>query len=316
MRVLSVVNLKGGTAKSTLATTLAVGAARKLPKDGRVLIVDGDPQGSASLIMGSDGQPLTGPSLRHVLLDEVQASEAIASTRIPRLDLLRSDGSLADCSALLAKETGREHRLRRALRALEEKYSLVIIDAPPQLSLISINILKAASELVVPVDAYLSIVGLGKLRETVAQVQDYLDHPDLTIIGLAIQRAMRNRQSKVLETELRAAYGPLVYQTVIPYAPIVEEATRSLRTVLETASASPVSLAFDKLITEILNAKPTRRPSGGAASSNGKAGAERPGRRREQGGEIPSKGATEKIKRPGPKQKGSKQRRGKAHSQR
>jgi chromosome partitioning protein len=278
MRVISVVNMKGGSCKTTVATALAVGATRLLK--GRVLLIDADPQASSSLLLGSEAERPKGPSLREVLLDEVAAVDTITRTRIGRLDLLQADAGLADCSALLAEEVGRELRLKRAIRPLSKRYSLVVIDGPPGLTLIQIAVLKASDSIVVPVEAFLSVVGLGKLRETVQQVRDYLDHPHLAIIGLAIQKAMRNQQSKELERELRKVYGSLVYRSVTPFSPAVEQASRMGRTVLETAPGSAVSLAFTQLIREILYGKRTRR-GGGAAATNGDGGAGgRPGRRR------------------------------------
>jgi cellulose biosynthesis protein BcsQ len=90
---------------------------------------------------------------------------------------IRSDGKLADAVLALVDQLGRERRLAVALRTLEEDYELVVVDAAPQLSLVSINVLNAVGELLVPVDAgAFSVAGLGRLQESVDQVRRYLDN--------------------------------------------------------------------------------------------------------------------------------------------
>ena len=93
----------------------------------------------------------------------------------------------------------------------------MVIDAPPQLSLVSVNILRAVTELIVPVDAGIySAMGLSRLQETVEKVRRHLAHPDLAIIGLVVTRAMPNRATKDLVAQLRKTYGSLVYGTRHP----------------------------------------------------------------------------------------------------
>jgi chromosome partitioning protein len=142
--------------------------------------------------------------------------------------------------------------LRAALRAIEEAYDTAIIDAAPQLNLVSVNILQAVTELVVPVDAGVySIAGLARLQDTVEQVRRHLDHKELHIAGLVLTRAMPNKATRDLEAQLREAYGNLVYQTVIPHSVKVEEGHARHRTILEWAPKSPPALAYDRLIEEV-----------------------------------------------------------------
>jgi chromosome partitioning protein len=252
MRSIAVVNLKGGSGKTTCSTGLAVGIGRRLPKRKRLLLVDGDPQANATMTM-LEGQPATEPTLAQVLLDQAEAVEAIRPTRCPQVDILPADGDLANCTLLLAEEIGRERRLRTALKTVEDAYDLVIIDAPPQLSLVLVNILQAVNEIIVPVDAGLySIAGLGRLEETVAQCRKHLDHESLRIVGLVLTRAMKNRATRDLERQLRESYGDLVFGTSIPHSVRVEESHSRHRTVLEHAPTSPAALAFEELITEVM----------------------------------------------------------------
>jgi chromosome partitioning protein len=262
MRAIAVVNLKGGSGKTTTALCLAVGLARRLPKGKRLLLVDGDPQGNSTLTM-LDGQPPAEPTLGDVLLGDVEVTEAIRPSRVAGVDLLPADAGLADATLCLTNELGREQRLKTALRSVQERYAAVIVDSPPALNLITVNILNAVSEIIVPVDAGLySAMGLGRLQETVEKVRKHLDHDALHIIGLVVTRFMRNRASKELERQLRETYKQLVYRTVIPYSAAVEESHAHHRTVLEHAPRSTAAIAIDSLVSEVWkHGKPNSRRS-------------------------------------------------------
>ena len=149
MRSLAVMTLKGGAAKTTTALCLAVGLAQR---GRRVLAVDGDPQSNASMTL-LDGEPAPPPTLGHVLLDQAEVGDAIRRTRVLGLDLLPADPQLADAALLLSDVMGREKRLRSALAAVAGGYDFAVVDAAPQMSLVSVNILNAVDGLIVPVDA-------------------------------------------------------------------------------------------------------------------------------------------------------------------
>ncbi len=258
MRTIAVLNWKGGSGKSTTALALSVGLAGRLPK-GRVLLVDNDPQANASLIM-LDGQAPDEPTLTDVLMDEASAVDAIRSTRVGGLDILPADSRLADCTVNLADELGRERRLRVALRSVEKSYAFCVVDAPPQLSLLTVNILQAVSEVLVPIDPGLfAVAGLGRLQETVERVRHHLEHPELAIIGLLMTRATQSSVAKGLLEQLREVYGKLVYKAVIPNAVCVEEAHASYRTVMEWAPKSVVAKAYGELVSEVLKHGQSKR---------------------------------------------------------
>lgn len=270
MRTIACLNWKGGSGKSTTALALAVGLAQRLPKRQRVLLVDNDPQANSTLVM-LDGRIPDRPTLADVLLDDSVAIDAIRQTRIDRLDILPADERLAECTVLLADELGRERRLRVALRSVEDTYSVCIVDSPPQLSLLTVNVLQAVTEVLVPIDpGMFAIAGLGRLQETVDRVRHHLEHPDLAIIGLLLTRATKNKVTKDLEKQLRDAYGPLVYRTVIPASVKVEEAHASYRSILEWAPQSPVGKAYGELVTEVLNGH-SKRVAGKRGSRRGDA---------------------------------------------
>jgi chromosome partitioning protein len=252
MRTIAVVNHKGGVGKTTTALGLAVGLARRLRKGRRLLFIDGDAQGNASTTL-LDGKAPNKPTLTAILLDDSDVAEAIRPSRYPGIDILPADPSLADCTVWLADQIGREQRLRTALETVGDPYDLVIIDAPPAMSLVSVNILHAVEELVVPVDAgAYAVMGLARLSETVEKIRRHLSHPALTIIGLVLTRVMKNRATRELEAQLRETYGKLVYDSVIPYSTHVELAAAHHRTVLEYAPKSPAAVATEALVREVL----------------------------------------------------------------
>jgi chromosome partitioning protein len=194
MRTIAVLNWKGGSGKTTTALALSVGLARRFPKQ-RLLLVDSDPAHNASLVMLSGLRPEK-PTLTDVLMDEADAIEAIKSTRVPNLDILPSDTRLAECTAWLADELGRERRLRVALRSVEERYSICVVDSPPQFSLISLNVLAGVDQVIVPIDpGVFSIHGLGRLQETIDSIRRHLEHPELAIIGLLMTKTSSTRST-------------------------------------------------------------------------------------------------------------------------
>jgi chromosome partitioning protein len=250
MRRIGVMNSKGGSGKTTTAISLAVGmAGRGL----RVLLVDADSQGNATLTM-LDGQLADGPTLGNVLLGQASADEAIQSTRVEGLEILPSDARLADAALMLADAMGREHRFRRAIDGLEGRYDVVLVDCPPALSLVTVNVLAGVSEILVPVDAGIyALSGLAQLQQAVSDVREYLGNSALRIAGLLLTRTHNNRATKEIAEQLRAAYGSLVFRSSIPHSVRVEESHARHRTVLEYAPTSAPALAYLDLISEVLD---------------------------------------------------------------
>jgi chromosome partitioning protein len=251
VRTIAIVSMKGGVGKTTLALSLAVAMAKTLPKRRKILVVDSDPQGNATMTM-LDGKAPADPTLGQVLLADSEAIDAIRPSRHPGIDLLPADVSLADCTLLLADQMGREHRLRSALKGVEGSYEACIIDAPPTMSLLNVNVLNAARELVVPIapDVY-SAAGLGKLHETVDQVRKHLCHPELCIVALALVRVQKHKAHADFERELRAHYGGLVCKSTIPDSVQVQIACSKHRTIGEVAPSSPAAVAIDRLVKEL-----------------------------------------------------------------
>ena len=277
MRTIGCVSMKGGVGKTTLALSMAVSMARGLPKKKKLLVVDSDPQGNASMTLLGGNSP-SDPTLSQVLLAEADVKEAIRPSRHPGIDLLPADSSLADCTLLLADQMGREQRLRAALRDVEKTYDVCIIDAPPTMSLLNVNVLNAALELVVPVDPGIySAVGLSKLQETVEQVRKHLCHPDLAIVALAIVRIQRHKAHADFERQLRELYGALVCKTTIPDSVLVSVACSHHMTVGEYAPSSPAAVALERLVKELTNGQGFGRKVRNARPNAGKPSKRRAG---------------------------------------
>ena len=199
MRTIAVLNLKGGSGKTTTALNLAVGIARALPKKRRVLLVDGDASANATMTI-LDGHAAAAPTLGQVLLRQAEASEAIRPTRVPQLNVMPAAGSLANATLQLGEEWGREQRLRTALRTVEASYEVCIIDSPPSMSLLSVNILQAATDVIVPVDSGIySLAGLVRLNDVIALVRENLDHDALHVIGLVLTKVMTKKAPTTIE---------------------------------------------------------------------------------------------------------------------
>jgi chromosome partitioning protein len=251
MRSIAVVNQKGGQAKTATALCLAVGMAGK---GLRTLLVDADAQGNATMTM-LDGGAAEPPTLGNVLVRQSSIADAARPTRLANLDLLPADARLADAALLLAEvPIGREHRLRDAMAGLESRYDAAIVDCPPSMSLVVVNVLVAVGEIVVPISAGIySVAGLAQLQSTVEDVRRYLGNRTLHISGLVMTQVHNNRASKDIEAQLREAYGTLVYRSTIPHSVRVEEAHARNLTVTEFAPTSAPAKAYGQLLEEVLS---------------------------------------------------------------
>lgn len=250
MRVIAWCSEKGGTGKTTSAINSAVGLA----KSGlRVLMVDADPQGNLSLV-AMNGEPATGSTLAAVLLGDVGAHEVIKPTRTPRLDILPAGHDLADANLSLAGLIGRETRLRTALEDVAGSYDVAVLDTPPTRSLLTVNALVAASEVLIPVEPSLfSLSGLGQLQGVIDDVRRFLANPGLRISGILMTRVRRDSVSRDVEKHVRDTFGPAVFTTTIPVNVKIEEAHGRFQSVLDYAPGSPGAKAYSALVGEIIH---------------------------------------------------------------
>jgi chromosome partitioning protein len=212
-RVFCVANQKGGVGKTTTTVNLAAGLALT---GQRVLMVDLDPQGNATMGSGIDKRALA-LSVYDVLLESANIAEARVRSDKGGYDLLGANRELAGAEVELVQLDRREQRLRAALQAVVGDYDFVLIDCPPSLSLLTLNGLCSAHGVIVPMQCeYFALEGLSDLVNTIKQVHANLNR-ELQVIG--ILRVMFDPritlQSQVSE-QLKAHFGDKVFDTVIP----------------------------------------------------------------------------------------------------
>jgi chromosome partitioning protein len=219
MRSLAVTNAKGGVGKSTTAINLA---AALVELDKRVLLIDADPSGNAALGFFPRGAPAVG--LADALLDGLRLDEVAVTSTCPGLDLVPPGDRLSTCSEQMGSAQGlgqgREFRVRRLLKGLIG-YDVVLLDTSPVLTPLNVAILYAVAEILIPIDpciaALAGVRALENLVQTVSAFRsEFTDAGPLTIAGVLITRADRTLVSKQIESEVRAYFGPLVYEHVVP----------------------------------------------------------------------------------------------------
>jgi chromosome partitioning protein len=213
MQVFCVANQKGGVGKTTTTVNLAAGLAQV---GQRVLIIDLDPQGNATMGSGIDKRALD-LSVYDVLLESSTIAEARRRTDKGGYDVLGANRELAGAEIELVSVERRSERLRGALVAVQSDYDFVLIDCPPSLSLLTLNGLCSADGVIVPMQCeYFALEGLTDLVNTIRQVHANLN-PNLQIIGL-LRVMFDNRmtlQQQVSE-QLKSHFGDKVFDAVIP----------------------------------------------------------------------------------------------------
>jgi chromosome partitioning protein len=213
MRIFCVANQKGGVGKTTTTVNLAAGLSQV---GQRVLVVDLDPQGNATMGSGIDKRQLA-LSVYDVLLESASIAEARQASPKGGYAVLGANRELAGAEVELVPLDHREKRLRLALQAVQADYDFVLIDCPPSLSLLTLNGLCAAHGVVVPMQCeYFALEGLSDLVNTIKQVHANLN-PDLQIIGLLrVMFDPRITLQQQVSEQLKAHFGDKVFNTVIP----------------------------------------------------------------------------------------------------
>jgi chromosome partitioning protein len=212
-RIFCIANQKGGVGKTTTTVNLAAGLAQI---GQRVLVVDLDPQGNATMGSGIDKRAMS-LSVYDVLLESATIAEARQRSEKVGYDVLGANRELAGAEVELVSLERRDKRLKLALEAVASDYDFVLIDCPPSLSLLTLNGLCSAHGVVVPMQCeYFALEGLSDLVNTIKQVHANLN-PDLQLIGLLrVMFDPRITLQQQVSDQLKVHFGDKVFNSVIP----------------------------------------------------------------------------------------------------
>jgi chromosome partitioning protein len=212
-RIYAIANQKGGVGKTTTAVNLAAALSRL---GERVLLVDLDPQGNATMGSGIDKQAVA-QTVYPVLLGLAGAADARLHSADGGYDVLAANRDLAGAEIELVGLDGREHRLADALKAVADDYDFVVLDCPPSLSLLTLNGLCAAHGVIIPMQCeYFALEGLSDLVNSIKRVHANLN-PEIEVVGLLrVMFDPRMTLSQQVSDQLVAHFGDKVFRAVIP----------------------------------------------------------------------------------------------------
>lgn len=251
--VIAIVNQKGGVGKTTVATNLASSLAYIGKK---TLLIDSDPQGSATIGLGFDRYNLDN-TLYDVLVDKIHASEAIRTMKLRNFYFLPSNPLLAGADVEMAtiyKDNDRYFRLRDELNEIRKKYDYIIIDCPPGIGL-NVNVLNASDKVMIPsLCHYFSKESLLEAYASVRRIRNSFNK-NLSVSGIVL--SMYDPKYKInqdVENEIRTLFkNSRVYNTHIPRSNKLQEAQKEGKTVIEYAPSSAVAQAYIDLAKEVIN---------------------------------------------------------------
>ena len=248
MRIITLVNQKGGCGKTTIAINLASCLAEKGEK---VLLIDLDPQGHSALGLGFKPDQ-SAKSLYEVLLGEIPIEEAIHNLR-DNLDILNSDVVLSAFEQVMAGVEGREFKLTQSIKPIQNNYRYIIIDSPPSVGLLTFNGLMASSEIIIPVDpSTFSLNGLDKLLETISIIEEKAHHK-LSIKIVPNNIDMRTNFCRKLVEKLKEDFPLHCMNSFIHSSTALKEAASLGKPIIDHDRQCNAFRDFQNISHEIIN---------------------------------------------------------------
>jgi chromosome partitioning protein len=253
MHVISVLNQKGGSAKTTTAIHLAAGLAQL---SHRTLLIDVDPQSHVAEGLGYAPDDIgKQPDITHVIERKAQLSDAIRQ-HAENFDLALTTDQLAFTEFQMKEVFHREDRLKTAVATVSDWYEYIIIDCPPALSLLTVNALSAATHVIIPMVAeYFALAGVERLLRTLDDVQVDIN-PQLSILGILPTRVGRTTNAREIVQLAHERFADMVrvYELVIPETVRFREAAALGKTIYEHAPEHVGAKAYLELTKDVLHA--------------------------------------------------------------
>lgn len=249
MKIISIVNQKGGVGKTTTTTNLATALAAINKK---VLIIDLDPQGNASTAFGIEPKDRKS-NIYHALIGHAEPNSIILPTEIPQLYIATANVDLSGAEVDLLEMDRREFRLKNFINNLSQEFEYILIDCPPSLGMLTVNALAASNKVLIPLQCeFFALEGLSHLLKTISLIQKKIN-PDLEVDGIVLTMYdKRNRLTEVVEKDVRSCLGNIVYDTVVPRNIRISEASSHGKPAILYDLKCAGSLAYIALAKEMI----------------------------------------------------------------